>query len=155
MRYVERYATTRAKLADYLRRKIRERGWREDEPAAIEALVERFASLGYVDDRGFAQALARSLARRGYGEGRINQALKAAGIAEEDAEPLRDDLREGARAAAIAFARRRRIGPYAERPVEREQRQRMLAAMLRAGHGFELSRSIVEALPGEEIEGSE
>ncbi|HYZ48955.1 MAG TPA: RecX family transcriptional regulator, partial [Sphingomonas sp.] len=27
LRYVERYATTRARLADYLSRKLRERGW--------------------------------------------------------------------------------------------------------------------------------
>ena len=139
LRYVERYATTRTKLADYLRRKIRERGWREDEPAAIEALVERFAALGYVDDRSFAQARAGSLARRGYGERRINQALNAAGSAEEDTAPLRADMREGARAAARAFARRRR----------------MLGAMLRAGHELELSRSIVDATTGEEIEGFE
>jgi hypothetical protein len=30
LRYVERYATTRGRLADYLKRKIRERGWGEE-----------------------------------------------------------------------------------------------------------------------------
>jgi regulatory protein len=152
LRYVERYATTRAKLATYLQRKLRERGWREDEPPAIEALVERFAALGYVDDRGFAAARAASLARRGYGERRVIQALNAAGISEEDAEPVRAELRDAAEAAAMAFARRRRIGPFADRPADREQRHRMLTAMLRAGHSFELSRSIVDAAPGEEVE---
>jgi hypothetical protein len=33
--------------------------------------------------------------------------------------------------------------------MEREERSKALAAMIRAGHGFELSRRIVEALPGD------
>ncbi len=73
LRYVERFATSRAKLADYLRRKIRERGW-DGAPADVDALSERMAVLGYIDDRAFAEARARSLARR------FDEALKPAGI---------------------------------------------------------------------------
>ncbi|HEU0135589.1 MAG TPA: RecX family transcriptional regulator, partial [Allosphingosinicella sp.] len=49
--YAGRYATTRAKLAAYLRRKLKERGWSGEGEPPVERLVERFASLGYVDDR--------------------------------------------------------------------------------------------------------
>src|SRR3546814_652087 len=57
LRYVERFATTRAKLAAYLARKIRERGWAgaRVEPAEV---ASRMAALGYVDDRAFAEARA-------------------------------------------------------------------------------------------------
>ena len=69
------------------------------------ALVERMAALGYVDDRAFAAARAAALGRRGYGERRVGEALRAAGIDEEDA-------RRGARGGrARAPGRRRCASP--------------------------------------------
>lgn len=149
LNYVGRYATTRGKLGAYLRRKLAQRGWDgEDEPPVIE-LVERFAAQGYVDDRAFAEVRAASLARRGYGERRLGDDLKMAGIAEEDIAAIRLDARANALDAALAFARRRRIGPYGERVLDPDQRRRMLGAMLRAGHPIDLARRILAAPPGE------
>ena len=59
VRYVGKYATTRAKLAAYLSRKVRERGWGGDSDPAIAGIVDRFAELGYVDDAGYALDKAR------------------------------------------------------------------------------------------------
>src|SRR3954463_3793690 len=83
--YAGRYATTRARLDSYLRRKLRERGWEGSGEPPVAQVTERFAELGYVDDRAFAAGRAASLARRGYGERRVVQALRAAGIEEADA----------------------------------------------------------------------
>jgi regulatory protein len=80
LRYVERFATTRGKLADYLRRKIRERGW-DGEPGDPVALAEKLAELGYIDDRAFAEARASALGRRGLGARRVAGALREARIA--------------------------------------------------------------------------
>ncbi len=63
--YAGRYATTRAKLAAYLGRKLGERGWAGTSPPPVEQLVERFAAAGYIDDAAFASARAASLQRRG------------------------------------------------------------------------------------------
>jgi len=82
--YAGRYATTRARLAAYLGRKVRERGWGDSGAPQIGALVEKMAALGYVDDRAFATARAGALTRRGYGARRVGDALRAAGIGEED-----------------------------------------------------------------------
>jgi regulatory protein len=149
LRYVARFATTRGKLAEYLARKVRERGW--DGPAAADpaAIADRMAELGYIDDRAFAEARARSLARRGYGAGRVGQALKAARIAGEDIAELVEQSGEQALESALAFARRRRIGPFASAPADERGRQRHMAAMLRAGHSFTLARQIVAAAPGD------
>jgi regulatory protein len=117
--------------------------------APIPTLVERFAELSLVDDRAFASAKAASLMRRGYGERRLGQALHAAGVQEEDGEPAREEARDGALAAALKFAQRRRIGPYASAPLEREAQQKAIAAMVRAGHPFEIVRRIVYASPGD------
>jgi regulatory protein len=150
--YVGRYATTRAKLTSYLARKVRERGWQGESGPEIERLVERFAETGLVDDASFALAKSRSLSERGFGGGRVRQALRAAGIDETDGEAARELAAEQALDAAIRFARRRRIGPFAPEAPDRKGRERALAAMIRAGHGFDLARAIVDALPGTEID---
>ena len=115
----------------------------------LESLVERFAELGYVDDLAFASARAASLQRRGYGGRRIDQALKAAGIAEEDGAPAKAAAQDGAWAAALRFAERKRIGPYAAEPPDRPARQRAFAAMIRAGHQMDTIRRVLDAPPGE------
>ena len=148
LHYVGRYSTTRKKLRAYLARKVRERGW-EGEAADIEALAERFSSLGYIDDRAFAEARAAAFQRRGYGERRLDQALRQAGISEEDSEQARDEARESALAAALRFAERKRIGPYAQAEPDREARQKALASMLRAGHRMDVAQRIVNARPGD------
>ena len=147
--YAGRYATTRSKLAAYLGRKVRERGWAEARPPAIEALVERMAALGYVDDRAFANARAGALTRRGYGARRVGQALRAAGIAEEDGAEAREIADESAWDAALRFAERRKIGPFSSAEADRPAREKAFAAMLRAGHPAGLARRIVAARPGE------
>ena len=147
--YAGRYATTRARLAAYLRRKLKERGWSGAGEPPVERLVERFAELGYVDDRSFASARSAALLRRGYGERRVKEALRGAGIAEEDSAEARDISGEEALAAAHRFARRRRLGPYAPAVPDRAGRDRAAAAMLRAGHRLDLVRQVLEAGPEE------
>jgi regulatory protein len=147
--YVGRYATTRARLRTYVRRKLAERGWQGVGDPPIEPLVERMAVLGYVDDSAFAAARAASLQRRGFGERRIAQALAAAGIDRDDAEATRETLQADAVAAALRFAERRRIGPFAAAQPDRAGRDKAFAAMMRAGHPIELVRRIIDARPGE------
>ena len=158
LRYVERFATTRGKLTDYLTRKIRERGWAgaaPDLPALPQALAQRLADLGYVDDRAFAEAKAAALARRGLGARRVTVALRQARVEETDAQEVAPAVAERALDAALTFARRKRIGPYGSGGGDRAAREKQLAQMLRAGHGFDLSRRIVAAAPDEQIEASE
>jgi regulatory protein len=145
LHYVARYATTRAKLARYLARKIADRGWAGDVAADPEAIADRMTDRGYIDDGAFARGKADALLRRGYGERRIGAALRDAGVAHVDRE--RDAAREWD--AALAYARRRRIGPYAAVQADRDAERRAVAAMLRAGHDFTTARRIVAAPPGE------
>ena len=152
LRYVERYATTRGKLAAFLDRKIRERGWEGDAPADTAATAQRMADLGYVDDRGFAESRAGTMARRGLGARRVRQALRFAGIGEEDALALAPAIEADRVASAIAFARRKRIGPFAQAAAERPAQEKQIAAMVRAGHAPELARRIVRMVPGEDWE---
>ncbi|MDQ3079243.1 MAG: RecX family transcriptional regulator [Pseudomonadota bacterium] len=150
--YVGRFATTRAKLGQYLRRKIAEKGWEGSGPAQIEPLVEKLARLKYVDDAAFALAKARSLGQRGYGERRVDMALRQAGVGEQDGAPAKEIATTGATAAAIRYAQRRRIGPFAFEAPDPKGRGRALSAMIRAGHSFDLARRLVDMPPDPEIE---
>lgn len=149
LRYVERFATTRGRLTDYLKRKVRERGW-EGAPPDPRAVAERMAELGYIDDRAYAEARATAMTRRGLGARRIAGAFRQAGIEEADAEAMAPVIAESAGAAALAFARRRRIGPWAREKPDRGAAEKQIAAMLRAGHRFDLVRRIVALAPGDE-----
>ncbi|MES2903396.1 MAG: RecX family transcriptional regulator [Pseudomonadota bacterium] len=146
--YVARFATSRGKLADYLRRKLYERGWNGEGEPPVARIVEWAAEAGFVDDRAYAMAKAQSLGGRGFGERRVGQALRAAGIEEDDGAGARDFARETAEEAALRFARRKRIGPFGPTLSNRRDSERAMAAMIRAGHGFELSKRIL-SLPAD------
>jgi len=149
LRYVGRYATTRAKLRAYLGRKLMERGWSGERPADVDGLVHRFAELRYVDDAAFAAMKGGSLGRRGYGVRRVSETLRAAGVEDNDRAGAEMAARDGRWEAAHAFARRKRIGPFAAEPADRDTREKQLAAFLRAGHDFATARAWVSAAPGE------
>lgn len=144
--YVARFATSRAKLAQYLHRKLKERGWAGEREAPVTALVEKLADAGYIDDPAYALSKARTLGARGFGERRVAMALRAAGIEEDDGAAARDLARDSAEEAALRFARRKRIGPFAAAPPDRRDSDKALAAMIRAGHPFELAKRVL-ALP--------
>jgi regulatory protein len=152
LRYVERFATTRGRLRDYLQRKIRERGWAGDAAADPEGVAERMAELGYVNDRLYAESKAGAMARRGLGARRVSQALHHAGIEKEDAAAVAPMVESETATSAIAFARRKRIGPFARESSDRPAQEKQLAAMLRAGHSLELARRLVRMEPGEDTE---
>ncbi|MEQ9663355.1 MAG: RecX family transcriptional regulator [Parasphingopyxis sp.] len=147
--YVGRYATTRAKLSRYLHRKVYERGWDGEGEPPVEALAERFSELGYVDDAAFAESRARSLGNRGYGPRRVKEALRGAGIEEEDGSEAIIAAESKAWGAAEIFARKRRIGPYARETLDLDRKRKAMAAMLRAGHEIAIVRRFVDAEPGE------
>jgi regulatory protein len=155
LRYVSRFATSRAKLLAYLNRKLKERGWDGEGAPQPEQLVERLAELRYVDDRSFAVMKSAALTRRGYGARRVAETLRADGIAETDREEADVQTQGEAWAAADRFARRKRIGPYAQASPDPRQREKWIAAFLRAGHSYAMARRWTDAVPGEPPEPQE
>jgi regulatory protein len=109
----------------------------------IEALVDRYRGSGLLDDDAYAAARAQSLHRRGDSLSSIRARLQAKGVAAEAVaaalRSLRDSSADPDLAAACAFARRRRLGPYRRGGADRE---RDLASFARAG----FSRRIAEAV---------
>jgi regulatory protein len=141
--YVGRYATSCARLSAYLNRKIGERGWIDDSVPPVDEIVTQFESLGYIDDCAFAKARGDALLRRGYGPNRLRISLRVSGVGAEIIDEVATIDDDGAFAAALIFARRKRIGPYAKEPISPDIRQKMIAALLRAGHSYDISRKIL------------
>ena len=153
LRYVERFATTRAKLRFYPARKVRERGWDGAGQPDCEGLAERLARQGYVDDAAYALAKSQALSGRGFGKRRLIQTLRIAGVGEEDSETAREHADDVVVSAALRFAERRRIGPFASAPPrDPKEREKALAALIRAGHPFALSREIIRLEPGTDVD---
>jgi regulatory protein len=149
--YAARYATTAAKLRRYLQRKLGERIWTPADPPDIDGLVTRLTGLGYVNDRAYAASKQRDLTARGFGAGRVRGALAAAGVARDDVTAVlapEDGAIADPYAPAIAFARRRRFGPFARDGASPDpaQRNRELAAMARAGHDFAIAKRVLNAV---------
>lgn len=151
--YVARFATSAGKLADYLKRKLRERGWEGEHAPDVAAVVGRMVALRYVDDAVFARAKGQGLLRRGYGARRIGQTLGAAGIGEDLREEGLGSARER-REAALVLARKRRFGPFGRDGASHDPatRQKQVTAMLRAGHPLASARAMVDARTIEEAE---
>jgi regulatory protein len=155
LRYVGKYATTRAKLRAYLSRKLRERGWDGARDADTAALANRFAELGYIDDAAFALGKSRTLSARGYGKRRLVESLRQAGVEDGDAAAATAHAEAAAVEAALRFAERRRIGPYAAAMPDPRQRDKWIAALVRAGHGFGIARAIACLPAGSEVDRDE
>lgn len=150
VRYVERFQTTRARLLRLLQQKLRQRGWQEGlPPPDLAAIADRMVALGYVNDAAFAEARTRGLTRRGMGAGRVRSSLAAYGIDRETGDAALEG--HDALAAAIDFARRKRLGPFGPPLADPKLRNRQMGAMARAGHPHSIARAILNARTEEEL----
>jgi regulatory protein len=140
--YLGRFASSAENLRRVLQRRARRRGGPEAAQAAkplVDALIERYRAAGLLDDAAYAAARARARSSRGEPLRRIAAGLAAKGVPAEERRAALDALREGEAnpdlAAACAFARRRRLGPFRREPAMPQDRERALAAFARAGFG--------------------
>ncbi len=162
--YVARYGGSAAALARALDRRIRR--WADallagEEPdregiarqaAALRdaagRVVASLTALGAVNDQAFAESRARRLRRAGRSRRAVlaHLAVKGVDAAAAGAAAPEDEVVEFA--AALAFARRRRVGPFSRDP-EAEDRARILMAFGRAGFSGGIARRAMDCAPEE------
>jgi len=159
--HLERYATSVANLRRLLLRRVaRAAEVHGDDPAegaaAVEALLVRLQAAGLLDDRLYAEARAFGLNRRGASSRGIGARLAAKGVGAEDIARALDSLAgEFARpdlAAALAFARRRRLGPYRPADARATARTKDLASLGRQGFSYGLAVTVIDAEDPEALE---
>lgn len=155
--YLERYPATAEGLRRVLNRRVARARMLEspivvDVKGVIDAIVAKFVDAGVIDDKAFAQTKARALHRRGTSAKLMRHKLRLAGVngATLDKamagldEELALDRRQREMKAAVALARRRRLGPFREKDRE-GKRDRDLAVMARAGFDYDLARKVIDA----------
>lgn len=117
---------------------------------------EAGAGLGLLDDSAYALAMARRLARRGASLAGIRARMRAKGVGPKDAEAalaaLKKDAADPDLAAGLAFARRRRLGPFRPAAEREARRLKDLAALARQGFALELARRVIDADDPQELE---
>ena len=153
--YLGRYASS----AENLRRVLIRRARRYSPEAAlqaqahIDAIVMRYRESGLLDDAAYAAARVETLHRRGDSLRAIRVRLAAKGvpaaIAADAVSGLRDRAPDPDLAAACAFARRRRLGPFRRGAADR---QRELAVFARAGFSRRIAEAVLACADPEEIE---
>lgn len=159
--YLQRFAASAESLRRVLMRRVEKSVRahdtdREEGAALVEEIVVRFCASGLLNDMLYAEGRALSLHRRGVSTRGIRARLAAKGIGAQDIDAalaaLRDETDEPDLAAAIAYARRRRIGPWRTRGDRAELRERDLAALARLGFDYDIARRVIDALTGDELE---
>lgn len=154
--YVTRYGGTEAALARALDRRIRrwadavsaaegaDRAAIAAEAARLRGLAARVATdlsaMGAVNDAAFAESRARRLRRAGRSRRAVLAHLAAKGVSGETAAEAVPEDGETEFAAALAFARRRRVGPFARAELAAEEAPRILMAFGRAGFSGGVAR---------------
>ncbi|MGE4221186.1 MAG: regulatory protein RecX [Alphaproteobacteria bacterium] len=153
LHYLERFAASTESLRRVLMRRVersaRAHGTDRDEGAeAVAAILARFQGAGLLDDATYAEGRVASLHRRGVSARGIRRQLAAKGVDRETVEDvlaqLAADTPDPDLAAAIAYARRRRLGPW--RGTDRaDRRDRDLAALARQGFSYQIALRVIDA----------
>lgn len=162
LHYLERFASSAANLRRVLMRKVdrsvQAHGTDREEGARwVDALLERYRGSGLLDDAGYARMKAESLHRRGTSTRGIREKLAAKGVARDHVDHALDRVGEDAGGdvdltAALALARRRRLGPYRLPEVRAAHRDKDLAALGRAGFAYDIARRVVDAADPDSVE---
>ena len=131
--------------------------------ATVEALIAELLGAGLLDDARYARERVRVLHRRGASARAIRAGLRAKEIESDDIDRalagLREEAAEPELAAALTYARRRRLGPYRSPEAragrgekglgekgrgEKGLRAKDLAALGRKGFGYDLTRRVID-----------
>lgn len=155
--YLERFSASAETLRRVLLRRVeRAAKVHGDDPAEgavlVADLVSRYQASGLLDDQRYAEGKSRSLLRRGCSPRAIRQDLARRGVAvaliDDALQGLQADLADDApsldHAAAEAYVRRRRLGPFRPPEMRAEYRDRDMAALGRAGFSWEIARQVID-----------
>lgn len=156
MHYLEQRSSSRANLRRLLVRRVTlslaEHGGERDELLGwVDALLDELERMHLLDDATYAAQRVRSLSRMGNGSRKIRAKLAEKGVPAplvdaalvhvQDSGPSLDMV------AACRFARSRKLGPYrrdAETVQDRDERQKQLAKLARAGFSYEIAIRVID-----------
>lgn len=123
----------------------------EDCAAILDAVVEKFIRLGFLDDKALTRGLLTSLRQRGWSQRKIRASLAVKGLdvdLVDEQMSEQDDTESSDLIAALRWVRRKRIGSFATGEAKPEK---WLASLGRAGFDYGTARHAL-AMGREEVE---
>jgi regulatory protein len=154
LHYLKRYAATVSQLKHVLARKVNRSlrvhgGDRAEALGWVDSLADKLVRNGLINDVAYAELKAQSLRASGRSARVIAQKLRMKGVASElvvqklaaaTAAVSEDE-------AARIWARKKRLGPFRRDAESRkENRQRDLASLARAGFPFSIAKKIIDGM---------
>lgn len=159
--YLERYAASVAGVRAVLQRSVKRAERRGDivppqAPEWIEATLVKLVEARLLDDALFAETKVRSLRRSGASAQKVRQKLAVKGVAPTlvDEALQHEDVGDD-KAAAVVFARKKRLGPYTMRGDRTDLRDKQMMSLARAGFSLSIARWVVDAKDEAELEEGE
>ncbi len=113
---------------------------------AAREVARALVQSGVVNDTAFAGACARSLTRAGRSRVAVSAHLAAKGVPQAVAQAALPDP-ESELAAALAYARRRRLGPFRASDADEDTRRKELGALARAGFPQPVAQQALRMAP--------
>lgn len=157
--YLQRYATTVENLKRVLRRKIdRSCAAHGQQPGdfypLVEDMIARYAAVGLLDDRAYAEAKTASLRRSGLSRRAIAAKLQIKGLSPAQIDEALSSVDDEAGSenpeldAARALARKKKIGPFRTKKADDPQKalQKDFATLARAGFSYDTARQVLHAV---------
>lgn len=152
--YLERNHTTTSHLKRLLMQRVKTSltlhgGDKAECVELVDAEIARLVRIGLLDDAAYARDKAKSLHRRGTSAAKTKAALGAKGLDQEQVGAAVATLRDDGDAdpeftAAVAFARKRRLGQWRLRDVDVEGARKELAKLGRAGFSYGIARRVLD-----------
>lgn len=166
--YLQRYSSSAENFRTVMKRKIdrscrfHDDDNRDEYLKLLDDLIINFTRSGLLDDQAYARAQVISLRRKGFGARAICARLKAKGLSlpliKEMLETEENENNATDFKAALRLIQRRRLGPFRRESLEdddedqaRKRRNRELAALARAGFGYNIAGKVL-SLEIEEVE---
>ena len=161
LHYLGRYTTSSENLRQVLERRIMRAAKHHDTNIVscnqlVGDLIQRYLKNGILNDETYAQTQAASMNRRGKSlraiRFRLRQKALSIDIIDKALKVLANEVGSPDLAAAIAYARKRRLGPYRRKTATPVNLDKELAALARTGFSYSLALRIVEANKIDELE---
>lgn len=150
--YLERFDTSSFNLRQVLKRRVFDYARQtpdfdvSEAETWIDEIVARFEGLGYLNDSRYAAFKIDDYLLAGKPERYIRQKMQQKGVSEQVVDEILNNRDFDEEAMAARFAAKKKIGPWrATDESRRENRQKDLATLVRAGFDYNTAQKIIGA----------
>ncbi len=139
-------------LRDHSEREIRNKLSRKYDEQSVDSAVEKLLDYGYVNDKRYAENLARELfERKKFGKSRVKSELYKRGIASEVINEIIEAYEEDNEIDNIQTIVDIISKKYYNKMIDEKSRQKVFAALVRLGYSFSDIREAMSEFSSDEF----